>query len=75
MKKKNPFSQMQNAAVGMAGLGITTGVVAGVDKMLPPGTPGMSQSMNTLTSFAPIGATIVGGKTVLGMLPKSKKKW
>lgn len=73
-RKKGPFDDMQNAAVGMAGLGISTGVVAGVDSHLPAGTTGMSASMNTMTSFAPTVATAIGGKSALKAVKGLNKK-
>jgi hypothetical protein len=74
MKKKNPFSSMQNAAVGMAGLGITTDVVSGIDAMAPAGTPKMGAAMNTMASFTSVVGTMVGAKTVLNMMPKRKRR-
>jgi len=78
MKKKNnnPFKNMQNATIGMAGLGITTGLVAGIDSKLPAGTPSLTPAMNTMVSFAPVMTTAIGAKSVLDVLPKNKKnRW
>ena len=77
-KKNNPFSGLQNAAVGIGGLGITTGVVAGISAKAPAGTPNLSQGMNTLAGFTPVVATGVGGmsalKAIKGLKKPRKKK-
>ena len=71
-KQTNPFKDMQGAAVGMAGLGLTTAVGAGFAAQAPAGTPSLMGGFTTLTSFAPIGATAIGGMSVLKMV-KGKK--
>lgn len=72
-RRSNPFSSMQNAAVGMAGLGVTGAVISGISSKAPAGTPSMSEGFNTLTGFVPIAATAIGGKAVLDTLPKGKR--
>jgi len=72
-KKSNPFKELNNAAVGMAGLGLSTTVGAGIASKAPPGTPSLTEGFSTLSGFAPIAATAVGGKAVLNALPKKKK--
>jgi len=76
MKKKsnNPFASMQNAATGIAGLGLTTAVGAGIAHNAPAGSPSVTQGFNTLAGFSGVAATAVGGKAVLSVLPKKKKK-
>lgn len=64
---------MQGAAVGMAGLGLTTAVGAGIAAKAPAGTPSLTEGFNTLAGFTPIMATAVAGKSVLKALPKTKK--
>ena len=70
-KHKKPFRAMQDAAIGMAGIGITTGVAAGVSAQAPAGTPSMMGGFSALAGFAPIAATATIGKS---LLPKRKKK-
>jgi len=70
-KHKKPFRAMQDAAIGMAGIGITTGVAAGVAGMAPAGTPSMMGGFSTLAGMAPIVATATIGKS---LLPKRKKR-
>lgn len=74
MKKRNYFASMQNAAVGMVGLGITTAVVSGIDSKLPAGAK-MGPAMNTLVGFTPIIMTGIGAKTVLDAMPRVKRKY
>jgi len=69
-KQSKPFRAMQGAAIGMAGIGITTGVAAGVSSMAPAGTPNMMGGFNTLAGMAPIATTATIG---MSLLPKKKK--
>ena len=69
-KVNRPFRAMGDAAIGMAGIGITTGVAAGVSSMAPAGTPNMMGGFNTLAGFAPIATTATIG---MSLLPKKKK--
>ena len=72
MKRKQyrPFKAMNNAAIGMAGLSVTTAVGAGISSMAPAGTPSMMGGFSTIASFAPIAATATIG---MSLLPKKKK--
>jgi len=72
-KKKGPFKELQGAATGMAGLGLTTAVGASIASKAPAGTPNLTGGFYTLAGFAPIAVTAVGGKAVLKTLPKQKK--
>jgi len=73
-KKKGPFKELQSAATGMAGLGLTTAVGASIAAKAPVGSANLTGGFNTLAGFAPIAVTAVGGKAVLKTLPKLKKK-
>ena len=73
-RSSNPFNSMQNAGIGMIGLGVLGGVGAGIDSMTPVGAPKMGPSMNTLAGFAPIGAMAIGAGTVLDIVKKTHKK-
>jgi len=77
MKKKrsNPFNELQSAAAGMAGLGLTTAIGAGIASKAPPGSPNLTEGFNTLSGFAPIAGLAVGAKTVLNVLPKTKRRY
>ena len=75
MKYKNkPFKAINESALGLAGLGLTTAVGAGIASKAPAGTPSMTEGFNTLAGFAPIATTAVVGKSLIGSLPKYKKK-
>ena len=71
-KVNRPFRAMGDAAIGMAGLGVTTGVAAGIASHAPAGTPNMMGGFSTIASFAPIATTATIGKS---LLPKKKKKY
>ena len=73
-KNKGPFDDMQNAAVGFAGLGVTTAVGAGVGAHAPAGSPSVTQGFNTLAGFTPVLGTAIGGRSVLKQIKKYKKK-
>ena len=70
-RKKDAFDTMQRAATGMAGLGVTTGVAAGISAHAPAGTPNMMGGFSTMASFVPIATTATIAKSIL---PKRKKK-
>jgi len=70
-KHEKPFRAMQDAAIGMAGIGITTGVAAGVSAQAPAGTPNMMGGFGVLAGMVPIAVT---GSIGMSMLPKTKKK-
>jgi len=70
-KSSSPFAGMQDAAIGMAGIGLTTGVAAGIAAQAPAGTPNMMTGFAAMGSMMPIAtATYVGNS----LLPKIKKK-
>ena len=73
-KKVNygPFGEMMGFGAGMAGMGITTAVVAGVDSKLPAGSATMSPAMNTMAGFMPVMGTAIGGKAALKTIKKLK---
>ena len=66
----SPFGAMQNAAVGIAGIGVISAVGANIAAQAPPGSPNMTSGFNTLAGFVPIATTAVIGKS---LLPKKKK--
>lgn len=74
-KKKydNPFKDLQNASIGLGGLAITSGVTGGIVSKSPVPMPGISTSISTLASFAPIASVGIGGRSVLKVLKKKKK--
>ena len=72
-KRKGPFDDMQNAAVGLGGLGVATAVGAGVASKAPAGSPSVTQGFNTLAGFAPVVVTGVAGRSVLKQTKKLKK--
>ena len=72
-KKNDPFAHLQGAATGIVGLGVTTAVGAGVAAQAPAGMgAGLTTGFSTLSGFVPVATTAVAGKTVLGLMPKSK---
>ena len=72
-KKNGPFADMQKAATGMVGLGITTGIGAGIASKAPAGTPSLTGGFSTLASFTPLVTVGVGGGSVLKQTKKLKK--
>ena len=68
----SPFGAMQNAAVGIAGIGVISAVGIGIASQAPAGTPNLTQGFSTIASFAPIAATATIGKS---LLPKRKKSY
>lgn len=75
-KSKGPFDDLQDAAIGIGGLGITTGATAGIASHAPAGTPSLTGSLNTLAGFSGIATTAVAGKSVLNVVkPKKRKRW
>lgn len=72
MAKKKPFKELSRAAIGIGGLAVVTGVTAGIVAQAPAGTPSLTGATATLAGFAPVAATVVGAKAVLGVLPKGK---
>jgi len=70
--KSAPFGAMQDAAIGMAGLGVTTGAAAGIASHAPAGTPNMMGGFNTLASMTPIAVTATVGKS---LLPKKNVRY
>lgn len=73
-RRKGPFDDLQNAAVGLGGLGISTAVGAGIGARAPAGSPSVTQGFSTLASFTPIVATSVGGGAALKAVRKLKRK-
>ena len=75
-KKKDMFSDLSNAGIGLAGLGMTTAIGAGVaakaQPYMPEGSPSLTEGFGTIASFAGLGTTIVGGKSVLKAIKKMK---
>jgi len=69
-KQSKPFRAMHGAAIGMARLGLTAAVGAGIAPHAPAGTPNMTGGFNTLSGFAPIATTASVG---MSLLPKKKK--
>ena len=65
-----PMRAMGDAAIGLTGVALTTGVAAGISSMAPAGTPSMMGGFSAIASFAPIAATAVIGRS---LLPKQKK--
>jgi hypothetical protein len=74
-RKRDAFSSMHEAAIGMAGLGVTTAVGAGIQAQAPAGTPNMMGGFNTLAGFAPIAVTAHVGKSLLPKRKKSKYRF
>ncbi len=71
-KKKKPFRAMQDAAIGIGTLGVTTGALHGTSiSFAGGGGADTSQALNTISGFAPIAAT---GMIGMSLLPKTKKK-
>ena len=71
-RKYKPFRAMNNAAIGLTGLAVTTGVAAGVSSMAPAGTPSMMGGFAAIGSMAPIAVTATVGRS---LLPKKKSKY
>ena len=69
-KKKTIFSDMQNTAVGLGGLGVTFGAAGAVGAMSP--VP-VTQGLSTMASFTPVMGTMVGAGSVLKQTKKLKK--
>lgn len=72
-KTSRPFKAMGDAAVGMTGLAVTTGVAAGISSMAPAGTPSMMGGFSTIAGMAPIAATATIGRSLLPRKRRSKK--
>lgn len=75
MKKKNVFSELNNAGLGLGKLSISTAVGAGIAAQAPAGTPSLTGGFNTLAGFSGIAVTAVGGKAVLSSMKYKKKKY
>lgn len=73
-RKKDFFDTAQDAAIGTAGLGLTTAIGAGIASKAPAGTPNLTQGFSTIAGFAPIATTAVLGGAVLGTVRKLNKK-
>ena len=73
-KRSSPFKELQDASLGLAGLGMVSGVAGGIISKSPTPLPGLSQGVSTLASFAPVAGVAVGGRAVLKVLKKKKKK-
>lgn len=76
MKRKrynDPFREMHGAAIGTAGLGITTAVGAGIGSAAPAGTPSVTAGFSTLAGFVPTINTAIGGRVALRQVKKLKK--
>ena len=75
-KKRNKgyFGDAQDNAIGLAGLGLTTGVGAGIASHAPAGTPSLTQGFGTIASFAPIGITASMGGGLIKRVRKLNKK-
>jgi hypothetical protein len=69
-KSKNIFKDMSKAGVGLAGVGLVTGVGSSIATQA--GVP-MGSSFSTLASFAPIATTAYMGTSVLKMVKKKNK--
>ena len=67
-----PMRAMGDAAIGLTGVALTTGVAAGISSMAPAGTPSMMGGFNTIASFAPIASTASIGMSLLPRRKKSK---
>ena len=65
-----PMRAMSDAAIGLTGVALTTGVAAGISSMAPAGTPSMMGGFSAIGSMAPIAVT---GSIGMSMLPKKKK--
>jgi len=77
MKRKrtsNPFSDLQGAALGLAGVGMTAGI--GSAMATKAGAPsGIGEGFSTLASFAPVATVGVVGASVLKTVKKKKYKY
>lgn len=75
MKRKNKFFRTAGkTALGVAGVGVITGVGSSV--ATHAGMPGLSAGFNTISGFVPIGTTAIMGKAVLDetkMLNRKRK--
>jgi len=69
-KQKGMFSDMQNASIGIAKLGVTTGVAGSIGAMSPVPVTG---ALSTMASFTPVMGTMVGAGSVLKQTKKLKK--
>lgn len=72
-KEKDYFKPMRKVATGLVGLGVATAVGAGVAARGPASASVMG-GFSTLAGFAPIAVTAVGGKAVLDVLKKKKRR-
>jgi len=69
MVTKKSYKKVKNYALGAAGLGITTAVVAGV------GAPaGVTSGLNTVSKFYGIAGTAVGAGMALDATKELQKK-
>ena len=75
-KKKKRFKGLQNTALGLGGLGLTTGVSAAVAGRAAAGTPaaGITSGFGTIATGAGIATTIGVGGILLGQVKKLNKK-
>ena len=71
-KRNDPFSTMQNVAIGNVGLGVTTAVGAGIAANAPAGTPSLTGGFSTIASFAPVAGTAMIGRSIIKSMKKKK---
>jgi len=72
-RQKDYLKPFRKAAVGLTELGLSTAVGAGITSRGPARASVMG-GFRTFTGFIPIVITPVGGKAVLDVLKKNKKR-
>ena len=74
-KRKDVFGSLSATALGLGGLGVTTGVSAAVAGSASAGTPaaGMMGAFPTIASGAGIATTVSVGGGLLGQLRQMNK--
>ena len=75
-RSKSPFKSLSSTALGLGGLGVTTGVSAAVAGTASAGTPaaGMMGGFGTIASGAGIMTTASVGGGVLNQVRKMNKR-
>ena len=69
-KESDYFKPLRQSAVGIGGIGVTTGVVGSMVSQSGYTGTGLTYGLRTIAGFTPIASTAIGGKTVLKVLKK-----